>query len=407
LGATDYGAWSSALSLTAFSAFADLGLGAGLMTKLSAAIATGDLGRARRLVSSTYLSIVALVLALLVTLWASSTWIDYSRVIGGQAGRTALADIVLVALSISIANILGNLIVRTQYAAQQIPQSNIWQSAGSLASIGSAYLAAAMDTPATVFILLVSGTPLAFSIANTVQFFALGKGREFRPRLSDWHRGTLAEVLALGTGFLGINLLMVASLSTDNLVIGHAVGLDQVPEYAICARVFSFMAVVTYLFAGPLWPLNVEALTQGDTNWVNRTTLRMSMLSGGSATLLALAAVAVGPVFITTWVDSSVHPNRTLLAGLGIMLVFQAFASPVFMVLNAGEVLRPQMVGFALLLLAIPLKWIAASQHSVALVPWIGALMYVSLLAPCLRYGYRQVLSNSERSKIRSSLGGS
>lgn len=365
------------------------------MTRLSQALANQEFERAKILISTSYGTLGAISLCLIFLLLGSSTVLDYSQAVGGESGGHATAQIVVTTLCVFAASIVTNLIVRVQYGSQQIAASNAWQSLGSLASVAVAYAAAGLGATGYVFVVCVGATPLVISIGNTLYFFVCGKGRLFRPTFRNYRRNALLDLSQVSAGFLAINLLMAASLSTDNLVVGHAVGLEAVPEYAISARIFAFLALVTYIFSGPLWPMNVEALAGGNIQWVTRTSRLMSVISGCTALVLTAAAVLVGPRAISSWVDPTVDPSKWLMAGLGCVLVAQAFASPYFMVLNAAEVLRPQILGYSFLLLAIPLKWAVASEGRVDLVPWFGAALYLAIFAPILTYGYRMALKRS------------
>ncbi|WP_433131794.1 hypothetical protein ACQPWW_11275 [Micromonospora sp. CA-240977] len=73
-----YGLWMAVAALAGMAAFADLGLGSGLMTKLAPCYAHGDTVQARRFISSAYLTLSVLALALTGLLWSSAGAVPWS-----------------------------------------------------------------------------------------------------------------------------------------------------------------------------------------------------------------------------------------------------------------------------------------------------------------------------------------
>lgn len=392
LGATAYGAWSAALALTGFAVFADLGLGAGLMTKLAAALSDQNYGYARELVSSAYVTLSVLVGALIASLWVSSVWVDYGALVGAPSGSREISTIVAITLTVFLIGMIVSLIVRVQYAAQQIAQSNIWQSAGSIAGVVATFVATLISVNPPLFIVIATAAPLLVASVNSIRFF-LGAGSGYRPTLLAFRPKFATALLRVGSGFLAINILMAATTTTDNLIVSNTTSLELVPQYAIPARVFSVMAVATTVLAGPLWPMNVEAMKRGDIDWVRSTTRKMSALAGAAALLLGTVGVIFGPRSMSLWLDGKVNPSTALLIGLAGALLVQSVASPFFMVQNAALVLSPQIIGYALLVVTIPVKWVVSLEVGFEYIPYVSAVGFLIFVWPAVYIGYRRAIN--------------
>lgn len=400
LGVSGYGAWSAALALTAITSFADLGLGVGLMTRLAEALTGRDYRRAKILVASAYCFVGTIVLLLVAALWLSTLWIDWARVIGGQGSTDG--SIVVVTLSVFLANIIASLIVRVQYAAQEVARSNIWQSAASLVGIGGVIVAVALDVSSSMFVLMAGlGLPIVMLI-NTWWFFARGAGRYFRPSLKEFNWAESRALVALGSRFLVISMLISLTLSIDPLVVSHAAGLDAAAEYAIPAKIFAMLSTVTSALSIPLWTANVDALRLGDRAWLQRITLRMTLLSGGAVAICGVIGALAAPWVIAIWLDGTIAPSHLLLWGLAAVSTVQAIAAPMFMVQNAAEALRPQMIGYALLLTTLPVKWLVAIEYGPAWIPWITVAGYCLLIWPAAMWGYHQAMRGAELKGART-----
>lgn len=395
LGATAYGAWGAALSLTAFAGFADLGLGAGLMTKLAAALSDHSLSEARQLVSTAYVTLSVIVGVFIAALWSSAIWVDYGRLVGSSTGSREISGIVLVTLTVYLLNIVVSLIVRVQYAAQQIAVSNFWQGAGSIAGVLATFAVAATAAGPSLFIAVATAAPLVIATANSLLFFTLGSGREYKPSLVLFRRAIARSLLLMGGKFLAIHTLIAISTTTDSLIVANTAGLDAVPEYAIPARIFSVMAVATAVLNGPLWPINVEAMKRGDLVWVAATTRKMAILAGSLSLVLGVIGVLAGPIVIKAWLDGAISPSTILLAGLAAALLVQSASSPYFMVQNAAAVLKPQLVGYGLLTVTFPIKWAVSTLWGFEYIPYVSAIGFIVFLWPAVSIGYKRSMRQS------------
>ncbi|MFB0836784.1 hypothetical protein ACETK3_02130 [Arthrobacter sp. E44] len=403
LGASLYGAWAAALSLTAVAVFADLGIGAGLMTRLAKAMAEDDTSRARRLVSTAYLALSLAVVICLISLWASSLSVDWAVVVGrsSSAGDPEVESLTLLTLSAFILNIVGSLIIRVQYAMQQVGRSNIWQGAASVVGIVAVLVAARIDAGSGFFIALASFSPVCVALVNTLLFFAGRDGRSISPRLNQFNLNDLKDLAGIGGRFLLITVLMAMTLSSDNWIIAQTVSLSEVTNFAIPARIFAMFGVITAILTTPLWPLNAAALQNGDTAWVRAITKRMVIITSLSVGGLAVIGILLGKQAIGWWLGSAVIPSSTLLCGLGLMVFVQAVVAPLFMVQNGGGVLMAQTVGYILFLIVVPVKWFIATHIGTMWIPFAGAIFYCVLVWPAAFIGYRQTLLRASKDHLR------
>lgn len=403
LGASLYGAWAAALSLTAVAVFADLGIGAGLMTRLAKAMAEDDTSRARRLTSTAYLALSLAVVICLISLWVSSLFLDWAAVVGHSSGAddAEVESLTLLTLSAFILNIVGSLIIRVQYAMQQVGRSNIWQGAASFIGIAAVLAAAQIDAGSGFFIALASFSPVGVALINTILFFTGRLGGSISPRLNQFSLNDLKDLAGIGGRFLLITVLMALTLSSDNWIIAQTVSLPEVTNFAIPARIFAMFGVMTAILTTPLWPLNAAALQNGDIAWVRAITRKMVIITSLAVGGLAGIGILLGPEAIRWWLSDAVTPSRTLLCGLGLMVFVQAVVAPLFMVQNGGGVLMAQTIGYSLFLIVVPVKWFIAAHVGTMWIPFAGALLYCILIWPAAFIGYRQTLSRASKDQLR------
>ncbi|SCF29412.1 Membrane protein involved in the export of O-antigen and teichoic acid [Micromonospora mirobrigensis] len=398
LGAERYGLWMAVLALTGMATFADLGLGTGLMTKLAPCYADGDTARARGYVSTAYAlltAVAALACALLWLLAGLVPWTSVFNVAGAvSAGETR--DVVLVCLTAFLLNIPLSLIVRVQYAYQQVGASNLWQGAGALVTVPLVLLVVHSALPPLAVVVATAAGPLLANVAASVWVY----GRRMpglRPRLGAVDRRRTASLLRLSGLFFLITILTSVSYNVDNLIVAHTLGPQSVTAYAVPAKVASLLGIMVTMINLPLWSANGDALARGDLAWVRRMVRRMVTLSVLATVVPAVCLVVAGDWIFAAWLPVSLGETRWLLAGLALWFLLLGAFSALMMVQNAAGVLRPQLVGLVLyLVVSVAAKWYAAGAYGLVAVPFVGAVTYALTVLPAGIYGYRRTLARYE-----------
>ena len=394
LGRDVYGVWMTAASVTSMVLWADFGLGNGLLTKLAPCHARRDWETARRYVSTTYAVLTATALVLVGLLIGLSEVVPWAALFNvSNEGLFAVSrEIAVVCLSAMIVNIPLSLVQRVQYASQQVAQSNLWQAGGSLAAVALAAMAVNWEAPAAVVVAAAVTGPLAVNVINSVVVYH-GGGRVMAPRPGFVDHRFARTLLRLGGQFFVLSIVTSAALNADNLIVTQALGPAAVTEYAVPVKLFTALGLVVTLVNLPLWPANGEALARGDISWVRRTTRRMTLLSGGGVLIPSVALVLGGDWVIRVWTGTDLGTPQLLLAALAAWWFLLAITSPRFMVQNAAGLVRPQLIGWTVYLLAsVPLKWLAAEEIGLAGVPLVGAGLYLACVWSAAQIGYRRTL---------------
>ncbi|MFG3419433.1 lipopolysaccharide biosynthesis protein [Micromonospora sp. NPDC049460] len=397
LGSERYGLWSAVLALAGMAAFADLGLGNGLMTKLTLCHGTGDSEGARRYLSSAYLLILAVAAALCALLWLTAPALPWSSLLGlpGNMSPGEVRGMVLVGLTAILLNIPLSLITRVQYAFQQVSASNMWQAAGSVLALPLVLLAVWSGQPPVVVVGAAVIGPLLTNLANSVWVYGY-RMPEIRPRFSLVDRRLARGLLGLSGMFFVLTVVMSAANNADTLIIARTLGLEQVTAYAVPAKVLAQAGMLVGLVNVPLWPANGEALARRDLAWVYRTVRRMTLISTAVTLVPSVGLVIVGGPFFSAWLSVPLGGDRWLLGGLALWWVLLAGISPRFMVQNAMGLVRPQLLGWvAYLVVSLVGKWWAATRWGITALPYVAVATYLVTVLPAAIYGYRKALRMS------------
>ncbi|MEU2664302.1 lipopolysaccharide biosynthesis protein [Micromonospora sp. DT46] len=397
LGTELFSLWQAVTALTAMAAFADLGLGNGLMTKLADTQARGETAQARRYVSTAYLTLAGAAVAACAALWIGALAIPWTSVFNLPSAELVptARSMTLVCLTVFILNVPMSLVIRVQYGVQQVARANTWQLAGSLLCLPLTLAAVALDAaPVTLVAAVVIG-PLLGNAVNSLWFY-IRRMPELAPSLRCVERAAARELLRLGGMFLLLTAALTVATNADPLIVAQTRGLADVAVFAVAARLIAQLGLLMSMVSAAAWPAHGEALAHGRVAWIRRRTRRMTLVAATAVGLPSIVVALVGGQPLAALMGMTQAPDRWLLAGLGAWWMVLAVASPWFMVQNAAGVVRPQLVAWAAyLVLAVPLKWWGAGALGMAAVPWLGAAVALVTVFPAALLGYRQVLARA------------
>ena len=364
LGAHDFGIWMTAIAITGFVQFADLGIGSGLLTRLSTAHARNELGSIRSYVASSFaaLGTVALLVSSigLIFLVFLPNWLS------------PIYSVTLIAFSLSIP---GSIVYRILYATNRILLANIWQVGGALLSVGVAFAAIHLGWSAVAVV-------FAYVIVAPLTMFActawtMGREAEVRPKTIDIRMAATLDLMGLGWKFFVLSILTAASMNADNILIALRLGEAAVTAYAVPARIGTLLLLIVSTIAMPLWPIYGNALSSGDRAWVWRNALRVAAL-GLLAVIAAGAILTIGiDLIMNLWMGRAFADQHKIILALSTFSAVSALTAPFNMILNAAGQVKAQIAAWSCFLpLAIGVKWILLPRAGVWMLPFIDAVFY-------------------------------
>lgn len=390
LGSGLFGFWMVATSFTSMAMFADLGLGNGLLTRLSACGTHHDQGRARALISTAYVTLGGLALVFSLLIWLGVPYIDWADAmdVGDEVEPAAMRTVATLCFLAFAVTIPLSLIQRVQYAYQSAWKSNVWQVAGAITTVVGVYVAAELEAGYALIIAVAVFSSPVMLLVNNVHHYS--RRRDIRPSIRAVSSGDARSLIRIGFGFFLLSILTSISLNVDNWIVAEVAGLTAVSGYAVAAKLFSLLALAITLVALPLWPANGEALARGETRWVRRTTQRIMLLSVSTVALAGIVLVMARDLIARVWLGEGHTIAVSLAVSLAIWAVLIAFASPYFTVQNSVGLLRYQFIGWSLFAVAsIPLKFYLYPFFGLAGVPLAGSTAYLLFLIPAALLGYR------------------
>jgi O-antigen/teichoic acid export membrane protein len=396
LGPTRFGLWMTIASLLTVLAFADLGIGNGLVNTVARHAAQDDATAIRVCLSSAAALLGAVALGWVAALALAYPLVGWDRAFP-NASDAAVAEfgpsmamvIACVSLGLPFAAIL-----RVQAALQRGYAAQAWLLATSLASLAAVVVLARAGAPLAWMALVFAGIPVLANALNAGLFF--GSHATWRPA-ARWVDPKVARRIArAGLMFLIPQLALSLGVATDSLLIARFLGPDAVADYAPPAKVFALLSLAAGVATAPLWPAYAEALARGDRRWIREAFRRSLLLVSTTAAIGAVVLALAMPAIIERWIGRPVPLAGPLLAGLAAWSVVESCGIAVSMLLNGLNALRTQaMIALAFAAGCVTarvalLTW--APELGVAALPIGAAVAYSTIvLAPYARIVHRHL----------------
>jgi len=273
-GEDHYGLWLTVSAVALTLSISGFGLGYGMINSLSEANGNDDRKAARRHVSTGVALYLAIALAGVVALFAVVRLIpclDPTRADPADAASVrTLRGLILIVGAFFFMRFPLSIVEVTYQGYQEGYFAQIWMSARNACELIWLLLAMGLGLSLLGFAsvhgvgaLLVMGAAWCFLFLRHKPWLSV--------RISLVNRESLRRILSTSFYFLLIQLGMMLTTCSSNVIIAASLGGAEVPRYAVTFTLLQQLMVLCSMLTGPLWPAYGEAATRGDWNWVRRT----------------------------------------------------------------------------------------------------------------------------------------
>jgi O-antigen/teichoic acid export membrane protein len=392
LGNERFGLWMTISSVLAMAAFADFGVGNGVLNTVAKAFGKDDMEGVRRAVSSGFFalnSIAAFLLLLFFAIYRFVNWADFFRVVSPQARSEAGPALAVFAMCFAL-NISMDVVQRVQLGLQQGYRYGLWQLCGNAMGFVGVLGGIWLHVSLPVLVVAIAGAPIFATTLNTIHFFGFVRP-DLRPSRDLVSRDVISQITRLGGFFFILQVVVAVSYSADNFIIARMLGAVRVPEYSIPQRMFALITMMSAMLIAPLWPAYGEAISRGDTRWVRRTLSRSLLLVFSSTCLVSGMLLLLSRHLIFWWVGPHINPPTVLLLGLAVWTVIDCCGNAVAMFMNGASIMRFQIVVASLFGIAcVSTKFALVHRYGIVAVPWSTIVTYLLFSAfPCGIYVLR------------------
>ncbi|AIE86672.1 polysaccharide biosynthesis protein [Fimbriimonas ginsengisoli Gsoil 348] len=399
LGPERYGVWMTVSSFVAMMAFADLGMGIGLLNQVADANGAQDRKRMHIAISSAFMlllcigSVLSLVLIGLVALNVQFPLIKTSS--PAVLREASLA--VYVCLACILINLPMDIVQRIQIGLQRGHVTYMWQLVGGIGSLMGILCAVYFRAPLPILVLAYSGIPLISTALNFATFFA--REPDLTPSFGAVKRSVATALLNEGVLFCLLQVAASTCNNMDNVILGGVMGGIAVAIYSTGVRLFNVVQTLITMFINALWPAYRESHARGDHEWVRRTYTRSIIGALIVCSIVAPILVLLSPWIIRVWTEGHLTVPLSVLIARGIWLIVDSFVGPTGVLLSSLSKIKFQILLMGLyVLIGFSVKPMIARTFGLSGVAWASSTLYVSIVAlPMYWYLTKKVFRPQER----------
>ena len=314
LGQLEYGIWVTISSTVVMLSVLDLGIANTLTNFLSESHALNDRERARTYFATGFwltVGVTVVLAALSALLWRVIDWgallhLTDTRLVANARIAVAISILYfLLTLPLNLAN-------RVLASLQQTHLANYFAMINSLLGL-VAIVGVVLLRGGLVELMATYCAAMLLGSVTLNAWLMLRHTPWIRPHPRRFQRDAAEALSRQGFLFFIIQLTTLVVFNSDNLVITHFVGAQQVTPYSIAWRLAGYAALLQSLLIPSFWPAFTEAYHRQDMDWVRSTYRAMTR-----KTLLAVASAALlmglfGRMFIRVWAGQASVPSATLL----------------------------------------------------------------------------------------------
>ncbi len=382
LGDERFGLWMAISSAIAMLAFADLGVGNGLVNAISNASGRDNHQEIKKYISSATIVLCFIGLTILLIFYGLYSHIEWASLLHltspesiDEAGPAALIFVIVFALNLPI-----GMVQRVQMGLQMGFLSNFWQILSSLLTLGAVLLVVHLKLGLPLLVLAQAGMPVAIGLMNGIVFFG-GRFRSLAPNISNVHIGSSLSILKLGLLFFVLQIVGAMMYSSDSIIIARILGAQQVPIFTLTDKIFSFVSLIVATALMPLWPAYSEALSRGDIEWSFNIFKKSFIYSVAISFVLSISLIFFGESIIKLWIGRSVEIPISLFIGMGIWKVVESAGNSFAMFLNGANIVGMQVkIGLGVAIVAIFLKFQLVEKFGIS-GPVYGTLIAYTLFS--------------------------
>lgn len=309
------GLWFTMLSMLNWILTFDLGIGNGLRNYLVIALENDDKEECGRLISSSYCSIGALMVGLSLVIFVAVPHVDWNSVCNISAEQVH-PDILVQTLRILLIGILLQFLLKLintiLYAMQKSAVPNFLLLCSNTLLLLCTFVLRTDNVQQNLLRLAIAYIFTAnfpMFVATVIVFRT--KLRDIKIRLHDWTIRNTKQIVLLGSSFLVLQLLSMASFNTKEFYIMRFVDPAGVVPYQIYHKLFSLVSTFFVLATTPLWSAITQAYAQKDATWIKKTykkgCLLFALFAAGSIVVILMA-----PLLVKIWLGAeAIEMNAT------------------------------------------------------------------------------------------------
>jgi O-antigen/teichoic acid export membrane protein len=341
-----YGLWLTLSSMITWLNIMDIGLSNGLRNKLTEAITRGDDSLGKTYVSTTYcllalLSVIGFVLGLFLVYG-----LDWRHIIDIPAGMSGkdFRQLLLIIVSSFFLTFLLKPIASVAYATHKAYVEYLILFIANLANFLLIW-GLLKITPSGNIVLMAlcfCFTPILVTAILSIYLFRT-HFRQFAPSVAKIDFNHARELMSLSGQFFIIQIAATIVFTTNNFIISHYFGNEDVTRFNIVQRYFNVVIILQGMILVPFWAIFTEAFARRDVGVLEGNMKKLlnltALLVAGCLVMAVLSRFAYG-----IWIGDLVKIPLSLTLVTCLYTILLLYSSVYTIFINGTGRVRLQMI---------------------------------------------------------------
>ena len=385
VNAERYGIWLTLSSIIAWLSYFDFGFAHGFRNRFAEAVAKDDHCLARKYVSTTYVVLAILFLAIMIITSIINRHIEWSNILNVSlclnGELRAVFQILIIFFCI---NIVAQVFCTMLMANQRPASSAAITTVGSLISLISIIILTYTTTGSLEYLAIAfSGIPCLFTIIISIIVFSSGKYKKYAPSFKHIDFSLTKDIIGMGGQFFLIMMCMLLIFQFTNIIISRELGPESVTLYNVTYKIFSIVEMVAMIILTPIWSAYTDAYTRKDFDWMKRSALKLEKIGLISFPALVLLTIT-SPFLFKIWLGDEVNTSIYVSIAIAFFTFCKIMGAIYMHQLNGTGKVRIQLITYAIIaIFAIPAMIYSCRQWGLVGVVIIPSLAFFMQFVIC------------------------
>lgn len=371
IGKEQYGIWVSILSLMNWIFYLDIGLGNGLRNEYSIANSNNDFHKAKKLVSTSYISIFFLIVFLMITFFGLNIHLNWNKLLNTNIFINHEINCLIFFVVFSfLLRFLFQLVNFILLAEQKSYISSFFPFFSNLLVLISIFVYNNTEMgfiDSFSYLVFVSSlTPLLVVVVYNFYFF-LFSHKYLYPSFSFFDFSLLRNLSSVGIKFFLLQISSIVIFSLSNLIIIHLLDESSVSDFNILFQLFGYITTFFMILISPYWSAYTDAYYKCDYKWMMKTYKYIKKI-WLYVILLVVLLLFNSRFILKIWVGDQVKPSIIFLFLNALYVILYCHMAIHNQIVNGiGRVFLQLRIAIITTLIFLPLSFVLVKLFSLGL----------------------------------------
>jgi O-antigen/teichoic acid export membrane protein len=387
-----YGIWLTLISIVGWVAYFDVGLAHGFRNRFAEAKAINDTILARKLVSTTYVSLILIFSFSLLIMTIINSRLNWGEILNvDQSLNAGLTKVFFILISVFCVQMILNIFLALLTADQKPALSSMINTVGQLISLIMIFILSKTEEGNLIHLSLVlSGIPCITIFIFTIIMFCFSKYKIYSPCIKYIDFSLIKNILHLGGNFFIIQISILFIFQFTNIILLRVQGSEAVTEYNIAHKYFNIIYMVAVIILTPFWSAFTDAYTKKDFIWMKNIYNKLSKI-WFIAVVGYIIMLLISPYLYKIWLHNAVSIPFSLSLVMGLYILILSRANLYMYLINGTGKLKMQLIIYlCFAIISMPMLIFSSNYGG-----GIGVVCFFILV-----YSMQAILSHIQLSKI-------